>query len=76
MEKVLVLMNTYNGSAYLGEQLDSILSQEGVETHLFIRDDGSTDNTISILNGYKERYLDRFTILIGEKNLDHLGAIV
>lgn len=74
MEKVLVLMNTYNGSAYLGEQLDSILSQEEVETHLFIRDDGSTDNTISILNGYKKRYPDRFTILIGEKNLGPSGS--
>uniref|UniRef100_UPI00405609E8 glycosyltransferase family 2 protein n=1 Tax=Agathobacter sp. TaxID=2021311 RepID=UPI00405609E8 len=47
-----VLMSTYNGEKYIVEQLDSILAQEDVEVHLYIRDDGSTDNTINIINGY------------------------
>ena len=49
MKKVQVLMSTYNGEKYLKEQIDSILSQEDVEVNLLIRDDGSTDKTISIL---------------------------
>lgn len=49
MQKVQVLMSTYNGEKYLKGQIDSILSQEDVEVNLLIRDDGSTDKTISIL---------------------------
>ncbi len=49
MKNVQVLMSTYNGEKYLKEQIDSILSQENVEVSLLIRDDGSTDKTLSIL---------------------------
>lgn len=52
MYKVLVLMSTYNGERYLSEQLDSLLVQRGVDVTILIRDDGSTDNTIQILNDY------------------------
>lgn len=50
--KVLVLMSTYNGERFLCEQLDSILSQQGVEVSLLVRDDGSKDNTCKILSSY------------------------
>ena len=53
-KSVAVLMATYNGEKYLREQIDSILSQEGVEVHLFVRDDGSTDGTLSLLQEYKQ----------------------
>lgn len=49
MKKVQILMSTYNGEKYLKEQINSILNQENVEVSLLIRDDGSTDKTISIL---------------------------
>lgn len=52
MYTVTIVMSTYNGEKYLKEQIDSVLSQEGVDVSLFIRDDGSTDNTIKILNSY------------------------
>ena len=52
MDKVMVLMSTYNGEKYLGIQLDSILNQEGVDVHILVRDDGSKDNTRKILRGY------------------------
>ena len=50
MKSVLVLLSTYNGSRYLQEQIDSVLNQDGVKVVLFIRDDGSTDNTLEILD--------------------------
>lgn len=53
MEIVQVLMSTYNGEKYLREQIDSILAQKDVIVKIFIRDDGSTDNTKLILNEYK-----------------------
>lgn len=49
MNKVQILMSTYNGEKYLKEQIDSILNQEDVEISLLIRDDGSTDKTTTIL---------------------------
>ena len=55
MKKVRVLMSTYNGQKYLKEQLDSILLQKDVETKILVRDDGSTDETLSILNEYKKQ---------------------
>lgn len=50
---ITVLMSTYNGEKYLREQIDSILNQKDVEVQLLIRDDGSTDDTINILDAYK-----------------------
>ena len=53
MKKVQVLLSTYNGEKYLKEQLDSIIAQEGVDVHILVRDDGSKDDTIKILEGYE-----------------------
>lgn len=53
MNKVTVLLSTYNGEKYLEEQLDSLLNQQGVEVFILVRDDGSTDNTINILKKYE-----------------------
>lgn len=50
---VLVLMSTYNGERYMGEQLDSILGQEKCGVRLLIRDDGSTDATRELLRKYR-----------------------
>lgn len=56
MKKVVVLMSAYNGQEYIKEQLDSLISQKGVEISIIVRDDGSTDNTKSILNRYAVNY--------------------
>ena len=50
--KIAVIMSTYNGEKYLAEQIDSILNQQNIEIELFIRDDGSKDNTRAILKQY------------------------
>ena len=61
MDKVLIMLSTYNGEKYLREQLDSLYAQEGVEIHILVRDDGSKDSTIEILNDYQQK-LGRMTI--------------
>lgn len=53
--RVCVIMSVYNGSRYLRQQVDSILAQENVDIHLFVRDDGSTDDTVAILKSYQSR---------------------
>ena len=50
--RVAVLMSTYNGEMYLREQIESILKQKDVIVDIYIRDDGSKDNTLSILKEY------------------------
>lgn len=52
---VAVLLSSYNGEKYITDQIESILSQENVRVILCIRDDGSTDRTIEILNAYKDK---------------------
>lgn len=66
--KVCVLMSTYNGEKYLKEQIDSILNQIEVEIYLLIRDDGSKDSTVEILDKYNK--LENVTVIKGE----NLGA--
>lgn len=49
-------MATYNGERFLSEQLDSILVQLSDLDELIISDDGSTDNTIRIIQEYQKKY--------------------
>lgn len=55
MESIAVIMSTYNGEKYLREQIDSILNQKNVDVNLYIRDDGSSDNTIEIIRSYGKK---------------------
>lgn len=55
MEKVVVLLSTYNGGAYLAEQLESLSAQCNVDVEIIVRDDGSTDETVDILNEWQSR---------------------
>lgn len=52
MVSVVVIMSTYNGMRYLREQLDSLLSQEGLDVMIWVRDDGSSEPTRRILTEY------------------------
>ncbi|MFR0496453.1 glycosyltransferase family 2 protein [Limosilactobacillus reuteri subsp. suis] len=52
---VTVLMSTYDGENFLRDQIESILNQEDVYVHLIVRDDGSKDRTINILEEYQSR---------------------
>lgn len=56
MEKVQILMSTYNGEKYLEEQLDSILNQTYADIEILVRDDGSSDGTVAILQKYADEY--------------------
>lgn len=55
--KVNILLSTYNGEKYLSEQLDSLLAQTYPNITICIRDDGSKDNTFSILKNYEQKSL-------------------
>lgn len=57
--KLAILIATYNGEKYLEEQIQSILDQSYSDWSIFIHDDGSTDNTNTIIDLYVDKYPTR-----------------
>ena len=51
---ISVCMTTYNGGRYIKEQINSILQQLSDKDEIIISDDGSTDETIAILNSFND----------------------
>lgn len=54
LPRVFVMMATYNGERFLGEQIDSILAQQGLSVTLRKCDDVSTDGTFQIASEYQK----------------------
>ena len=52
MPKVSIVVPAYNHARYLPEAIDSILGQTYPSVELIVLDDGSTDDTINVLNKY------------------------
>lgn len=65
-DKIAILMATYNGEKYICQQIDSILSQTCKDWELYIHDDGSTDNTISAVESYVEKYPNKIHLIDGK----------
>lgn len=53
---VSIAMATYNGAVFLQKQLDSLLAQTYKNIEIIISDDCSTDETISIIETYKNKF--------------------
>ena len=60
--QIEVLLASFQGAAYIGEQLDSILAQGMPGIRLLISDDGSTDGTREILERYQREFPVRIFI--------------
>lgn len=52
--RISVVLSSFNGSQYIGEQIDSILKQLEDNDELVISDDGSQDNTIELIQSKKD----------------------
>jgi glycosyltransferase involved in cell wall biosynthesis len=63
---VTVLLPVYNGAAHIAESIESVLGQSFRDFELLLIDDGSTDETPSILAGFGD---DRIRVLVNERNL-------
>lgn len=53
LPKVNIIMSTYNGEAYIEEQLNSLLNQTYQNIRIYVRDDNSSDRTLTILQDYE-----------------------
>lgn len=64
--RVAILLCTYRGQRYLAEQLDSFAAQSHTNWEVWASDDGSEDDTHSILDAYKKRWgVGRLSIHLG-----------
>ena len=63
-------MATWNGARFLEQQMESLFAQTFQDFRLIVRDDGSTDATLEIVERYQRRYPGRVAIC---KNPIRLG---
>jgi len=64
-------MATYNGEKYIREQLDSLAAQTVLPLELVVTDDGSTDQTLDILDDFKKNAPFEVMIYRNEERLDY-----
>ncbi|NGZ76052.1 glycosyltransferase family 2 protein [Saccharibacillus alkalitolerans] len=61
MGTIEVLLSSYNGEAYIEEQLNSLSSQTHVDWSVRFRDDGSSDGTMRIIEDWRRQAAGRIT---------------
>lgn len=62
--KISVILPVYNAQAFLRESIDSILEQSFTNFELIIINDGSTDNSLNIIQSYSDKRIK----IIDQKN--------
>ncbi len=67
MPTVDILLATYNGGNYLVEQLESLLAQSYPHWRLLVRDDGSSDQTNTILLTFAKKHPEKIQIITDSK---------
>lgn len=79
MCKVDILLATYNGQQYIEEQLQSIIDQTYKNWRIIAHDDGSSDETMKILQEYQKCFPQKINVIndgikfgCPEKNFSHL----
>ena len=71
---ISIIIPTYNYEKYLSDAIESALSQTYVNKEIIIIDDGSTDNTKSIIKKYKHQIRYYYKINSGAPNTRNFGV--
>ncbi len=69
MNRIEIILSTYNGEKYLREQLDSIIRSSFKNWHISVSDDCSTDSTCDILREYVQKYSPKISLHINDSNM-------
>jgi glycosyltransferase involved in cell wall biosynthesis len=69
--QVSVVLTTYNGEAYVSQQLESLIRQTHTDLEIIIVDDNSTDGTWAILESYSQTD-NRIKLFRNEKNIGYI----
>jgi len=70
--RVTILMPVFNGEKYLREAIESILSQSFTDYEFLIINDGSTDNSETIINSYQDQ---RIRLINNQQNLKLIATL-
>lgn len=52
---IYIVLATFNGAEFLAEQIDSLIAQTEARWTLLVRDDGSSDDTVRIIEDYAQK---------------------
>ncbi len=63
-----VIIPNYNYGHYIGGMLESIFSQSFPATEVFVMDDASTDDSVSVIKGFMKKY-SNLKLIQNEKNI-------
>lgn len=66
---ITIVLSTFNGEAFLAEQLGSFAAQTATDWTLLVRDDGSSDGTVGILQAAAEQ----LPVVFSPSSGQHLG---
>lgn len=72
---ISVCMATYNGEKYIKEQIDSILMQLSDNDELIISDDGSSDETVSIILDINDKRIKLLQNTSAKENLSNIQIV-
>ena len=61
MSEISIVMTAYNAKDYIAGEIESILNQSFSDFELIVVDDGSTDNTRSIIESYHDKRIHLIT---------------
>ncbi len=67
-----ILLSTFNGEKYLAELLESLKTQTFKDFTLLVRDDGSSDDTLTVLGAFEKEKSINMKFIAGGKNV---GAV-
>jgi glycosyltransferase involved in cell wall biosynthesis len=71
MTTISIAMATYNGARFIREQLDSLAAQTVLPVELIVADDGSTDDTLAIVEEFAKTALFHVQIVRNETRLGY-----
>ena len=60
-KKVSIIISAFNAEKHIAATLDSLLQQTYPNLEIIVVNDGSTDNTLSILESYKAKGVQFFS---------------
>ncbi|MBO4414489.1 MAG: glycosyltransferase family 2 protein [Lachnospiraceae bacterium] len=68
-----IILSSYNGEKYITEQIESILDSDYQDFRLFVFDDASTDNTITLVKKFEDEYPDKVFLVRNSVNKGSTG---
>lgn len=58
-----IILCTYNGDRFLKEQMESLFAQSCHDFVIYVHDDGSTDRTMNIIEGFKAEHPEKIVLM-------------